>query len=144
MIKSAFSRGERVKVAFDPAEGRTKQSMRDECNINLIMARYQRTGAVSHVNRRGAEYGFAPALDFRQAMELTRKAQAIFDELPSSLRKRFRNDPAQFLEFVQNPENAEEMRELGLMREVEKPTRVEVVNLPVPEPPDPPGEDDPA
>ena len=38
----------------------------------------------------------------------------MFADLPSSIRTKFNNDPAQYLDFVQDPEKLEEMRELGL------------------------------
>jgi len=92
----------------------TKQSMRDECDINKIMAKFQKTGAITHYNRHSGEYGFASALDFRDSLDLVKKGQDIFNDLPSSIRKRFANDPAEFLEFAQNDENKEEMVKIGL------------------------------
>lgn len=93
----------------------TKQSFRDECNINNILKKYQKTGAIEHANNHAPEYGFATALSFTESMFIVTKAQALFDDLPSSLRTKFNNDPGEFLEFTQNPENASEMAELGLI-----------------------------
>ncbi len=93
---------------------RTKQQFKDECDINNILSKYQKSGAVTHVNKHAAEYGFATSEDFTSAMFLVTDAQAMFNELPSSLRTKFKNDPAEFLEFVQDPENADELVELGL------------------------------
>jgi len=104
----------RCRISF-PKNGRTKQSFRDECDINLIMAKYQKTGALSHVNNYGANYGFATSIDFTEAMQLIRTAQEMFDGLPSSIRTRFDNDPAVFLEFVQDADNTKEMQTLGLI-----------------------------
>ncbi len=52
-IRSIYSTRARVQLEFAKT-GRTKQSMRDECDINLIMKKYQKTGAIAHVNRHGA------------------------------------------------------------------------------------------
>ena len=104
----------RVQITFPP-KGRTKQSFKDECDINKILAKYQKTGAIAHVNKHGAEYGFATSLDFTGAMLLIKQAQNMFDGLPSSIRNRFANDPAQFLDFVQDANNEKEMRTLGLL-----------------------------
>ena len=78
------------------------------------MAKYQSTGAIAHFNRNAASYGDATGADFKQAMDISTSAQQNFDQLPSSLRKKFGNDPAAFLDFVQDPKNADEMAELGL------------------------------
>ena len=42
-------------------------------------------------------------------------------EIPAIIRKRFDNDPYQFLEFMENPENIEEARQLGLAPMPEEP-----------------------
>ncbi len=110
----------RVQINFE-GKGRTKQSMKDECDINMIMAKYQKTGAIAHVNDHGANYGFATSLDFSEAMRLIKTAQDMFNGLPSSIRTRFANDPAQFLDFVQDADNEAEMAKLGLIPEKEPP-----------------------
>lgn len=113
LIRSAYGPRERV---FAPLGGkaRTKGSMQDECDINKIMLKYQKTGAVSHLNRHGADYGFASGLDFSESMRVVTDAQAMFDDLPSSVRARFGNSPSEFLDFVQDPENQDEAVKLGL------------------------------
>lgn len=91
-----------------------KQNFKQECDINFILDQYQRTGAIYHFNTRQPEYGYAEAVDFREALEIVKQGQSVFEALPSSLRARFQNDPAQFLEFVQDPANSDEMAQLGL------------------------------
>lgn len=104
----------RVPVVFPEDEvRRTKQEFKDDCDINNILRKFRKTGVLEHVRKHGPEYGFAPAVDYHEAMNLVLKADAMYADLPSDLRKRFK-DPAEFLEFVQDPENAEEMLELGL------------------------------
>lgn len=104
----------RIQITFPKDEGRTKQSMRDECDINKIMAKYQKTGAIAHVNKHSADYGFATGDDFATAMLTCTKAQEMFDDLPSKIRNRFANDPEQFLNFVQDEDNKKEGQDLGL------------------------------
>lgn len=113
MIRNALNRGDRVQR--DCSEGgRTRQSMRDECDVNLIVGRYQRTGILPEGSSRMASYGFAPALELQEALETVAKAQSMFMDLPSKVRRRFDNDPVSFLAFLQEPENYEEAIELGL------------------------------
>ena len=110
----------RYQIKF-PKQGRAKQSFADECNINTIMAKYQKTGAISHFNKHGADYAFATSDDFTTSMQIITTAQDMFDGLPSSIRTRFANDPAQFLDFVQDPDNDDEMAKLGLIPKKEPP-----------------------
>lgn len=112
----------RQRVALEtPANAvGAKQGFKTQCDINFIMSQFQRTGAITHFNTRAPSYGYAEAVDFREALEIVKTGQEVFAALPSSLRARFENDPAQFLEFVQNPANADEMAQLGL-REAQTP-----------------------
>lgn len=95
-------------------ESRTKQSFKMECDINHIMAKYQKTGAITHFTKHSPQYGIATGMQFQDAMNLVCEAQEMFNDLPSSIRSRFGNDPAAFLDFVQDEGNADEMVKLGL------------------------------
>lgn len=127
----------RVQVHFDAEKepSKTEQSFRDECNINLIMAKYRKSGEMSHLARVNPTYGdFSLGLDFQTAQNHVIDAQADFDSLSAEIRARMNNDPGQLLDFLADPENLEEARELGLA----KPKKVEpgVPALP-PKPKDP-------
>ncbi len=143
-VRSVYARGPRVRITF-PKKGRTKQSFKDECDINLIMAKYQKTGALAHFNKFSASYGFATSEDFASAMRTVTIAQDMFDGLPSSIRNRFANDPSQFLEFVQEADNRAEAIELGLFpaeQEGDEVVEVRVVSEPSSAEDDPPDEGD--
>ncbi len=94
--------------------GRTRQSSRDECDINVIMAKYAKTGFINHFARHGGDYGFASSVDFHGAMNIVTKADQMFADLPADARNRFHGEPAEFLDFVADPANLDEMRVLGL------------------------------
>lgn len=121
-----------------PEVSRTKQSFKEECDINNIMSKYQKTGLLDFVNEHEAQYGDATGIDFQEALETVRSAQEMFADMPSSVRRRFDNDPAAFLEFVNNPDNRDEAVELGLIKadkEVGTPPEVvEAAREPVVEP----------
>lgn len=93
---------------------RTKQSFTQECDINNIMAKYQKTGAINHFNSLNPEYGEHTPQDYHQSMNIIAHSNNLFEQLPSSIRKRFNNQPEQFLSFVQNPSNEDEMVQMGL------------------------------
>lgn len=103
-------------LAFPPNEDRTKQAFKDECDINNIMARYQKTGIINFQQRFEPRYGDVSAIEFQSAMQTVARGKTMFNELPSRVRERFHNDPAQFMEFINNPANADEARELGLLK----------------------------
>ncbi len=122
VVFSAANRGPRVQIK-PVGRSKTKQSFRDESNIDIIMARYVKTGLIDHFAVHGGEYGFASSVSFHEAMNVVTKADQMFDALPAKARQKFHGDPGEFLDFVQNPENAEEMRELGL-REPQSPVEI--------------------
>lgn len=113
--------GPRVRLSFPKDEGRTKQADTKSCDINLIMAKFIKTGAVEHSARHAGSYGFATSLQFHDAMNLIRKADGMFAELPAVVRDRFGNDSARFLDFVQDPSNHDEMVDLGLSEPRDEP-----------------------
>lgn len=124
---------ERPRVCkFFVLPSRTKQEFRDECDINVLMKRYQKTGLFPQypgaVPRYVSNIGMP---DYQEALGIVMAAKEEFAALNSELRKRFDNDPAKFLEFTNNPDNADELVKLGL-REPPKaapaPVEVRVVN----------------
>ena len=101
--------------ALDLSQGSlTKQSFKDECNINKIMDKFQRTGVIQHYAAHAPTYGDASPIEYLDALQTIATANEMFDDLPSSVRKRFNNNPEEFLEFVQNPSNLEECQQMGL------------------------------
>lgn len=103
-------------VAADPyTGGRTRQSEKAACDVNLIVAQHRRGGVSAHVTARVAEYGFAPAMDFRECMEQVRNAQEVFELLPAATRAHFANDPGRFVEYCSDKERKDELIKLGLL-----------------------------
>lgn len=119
----------------------TRQADADDCDINVMMARYQNTGELPRMNPRAPQWGdFSSVLDYREALDVVRQAETDFDMLPADVRDRFGNDPAKMLEFLSDPENKAEAIKLGLVvapPEPSEPMRVEVVNSPSDTPPKP-------
>jgi len=120
------------RVSFNTSgDSRTKQSFKDECDINLIMRRYQQTGAISHLASQPPRFiDVAEGLDFQQALNQVIAAEQAFGALPAAVRDRFGNDPGQLIEFVSDSKNREEARRLGLLR----PEDLQATTLPAPSP----------
>lgn len=113
-FRSAYDASVRVSKTFN-SPTRTHQSFKNECDINRILDRWQKTGVITHYNKYSANYSDLTSVpDYRQAMDQIIRANQAFESLPSSLRKRFGNDPAEFLSFVSSPDNVDEMVKLGL------------------------------
>lgn len=114
--------------------GRTEQSHKHDCDINSIIKKYDKTGLILHVNQAKAQYGdYTQINEYQQNLNMIIDAQDSFEEMPSSVRKRFGNDPGLFLEYISNPENDKEMIELGLAlpKIIDPIQKVEIIN-PIP------------
>ena len=122
MLRHKYS--ERVRVTSDTVgPSMTKQSFKEESMIDNIIRQYDKTGLFTHLNTSIPRYGDftldnvrgSAGMDFHQALVIVKQSQEAFAELPAHLRKRFNNDPGNFLEFVDDPSNFEEAQELGLI-----------------------------
>lgn len=115
----------KIRKPYDKSEGvpfnckgesLTKGSMQDECDINTILRKYEKTGLLTHVSKYKGSYEDLPEeFDYQMAQEVMIQAEEAFGSLTGKIRSKFENDPRKFLEFVQNPDNEKEMREMGLM-----------------------------
>lgn len=115
-IRHAYSDKLRIGIAF-PEFTRAKQSFRDECDINLIMAKFAKTGVMTHVREQNRNYGFATSRDLREGLQLIAEADEMFNELPAGMREKFHNNPGEFLDFVGDEANRPEMASMGLLND---------------------------
>ncbi|QCQ84885.1 internal scaffolding protein [Blackfly microvirus SF02] len=115
-------------------DGVTRQEFKDECDINVLMASYERTGVITHVNAAPPQFlDVTDVPDLARAIAIMHDAETAFMTLPASARKEFDNDPVKFMDFAGNPENLKRMREWGLAAPEKLPDaalRVEVVDPP--------------
>lgn len=122
-VKACTGTPVRLPVVLDCSHSpsMTKQSFREECNINKIIAKYQKTGLVTHLARYSPQYAEVPSIDFREALEIVSEGKKMFESLPSNIRKKFNQSPAEFLEFVQDSTNQDELVSLGLATKKAEP-----------------------
>ncbi len=97
-------------------ESRTEQSHVKEVDINKIMAKAQRGQHDDYIKEHAGHYGDASSLNYLEANIIVANANTMFEELPSAIRSKFENKPEKFLDFVQNPDNQEEMIKLKLAK----------------------------
>jgi phage internal scaffolding protein len=94
---------------------RAQQHHRDECDINVILERFGKTGQMP-VNAISGTYGdFSGVHDYHTAMNTLIAAESEFAALPANIRSRFANDPANLIEFLDNEDNRAEAEKLGLV-----------------------------
>lgn len=121
----------RTPIHF-PSQGRTKQSFKNECDVNLLMARYMKTGILGD----GLEppppryMDVSDSMDFQDAMNFVAEATGQFYELPATLRARFNNNPGELLSFLDNPYNLQEGIALGLIRDPNTPAPTVTLGTP--------------
>lgn len=92
-----------------------QQNSRDECDINVIMAKFGKGQALPE-NFKAPQYGdFSAISDYQTALNAVRSAGESFMEMPAQLRARFNNDPNQLMSFLDNSDNRAEAQKLGIL-----------------------------
>ena len=95
------------------ADGRTKQSFKDSCDVNKIIKKAQVEGGLSHALKYDkAVYGEFSGVDLLGAYEQIGRAKAIFADLPSEVRNEFNNDAFAFARFASDPANIDRLPQL--------------------------------
>jgi len=90
-------------------DGRTKQSFKDETDINKILHRAQKAGTMSHLEKYQGTYGDFAEFDFLEANLQLTKGREVFDALPSEIRNEFKGSPAAFFDYVNDPKNINDL-----------------------------------
>jgi len=94
---------------------RAQQHHKDECDINVILERFGKTGHLP-INAISGTYGdFSGVHDYHTALNAIIASESEFAALPAQLRNRFDNEPSKLIEFLDNPENKAEAQKLGLI-----------------------------
>lgn len=114
VIRSAYQRT-RTPINLSSG-GRTKQSFKDECDVNQVMRQWERTGQIGHVSEFTPQYGdFTNVDDYHAAVNQVNEAEAQFDALPAKIRKQMHNDPRVLMAFLDDPANEDLAIEMGLL-----------------------------
>lgn len=109
------------RVVINCGQGVTKQEFKEECDINVIIARNKKTGELPRVYFKNPIYGdFSNIPSYENAFNMVKQADEDFMQLDARIRKRFDNDPVKFLNFVSDPNNVQEMIDLGIATEIKK------------------------
>jgi len=104
----------------DFGPGLTVQASKEEADINTLVRRFGLTGQMPQNVRVPLSGDFTDALDFRDSLHAIMEAEKSFAALPAEVRRRFGNDPAEFVDFATALDregkllHLEEMRSMGL------------------------------
>lgn len=93
----------------------TRQEFAEDCDINTLMSRYEKTGVINHFNNANPQYlDFSDLPDLQGSLTILADARAAFMQLPALTRREFDNDPVKFVDFASDGKNIDKLREWGL------------------------------
>jgi len=96
-------------------ETRTHEEFAEECDINVIASRFGIGNEMPDISNWVRNIDIVDEVsDFQSAMNILNEAQKQFDGLPAKVRSRFNNSPGEFVNFVSDVGNVDEMIALGL------------------------------
>lgn len=127
-IKDTFIEGDkeithylngRIRVrTINEEPTKTDQTQKEQCDINNIMKRYNKK--IQNVDSpilekyAGSFFDSSQKPTYQTALNTLIEARNTFENLPSHLRKKFGNDPANMISYLQDSSNNEEAQKLGL------------------------------
>ncbi len=90
-------------------DGKTLQCHKDECDINKIMARFAVTKTITHLEKNQQVYADFSDYDFHEQTRKLTQGREVFDSLPAEVRREFGQSPQAFFDYVNDPENKEDL-----------------------------------
>lgn len=97
-------------------ESKVQEQFADACQTDTIIRKYNMMGVNPFIASGGSQYLDTTEIpSFVVAQNSQVKLREYFEGLPSDIRLEFNNDPAQFAEAVLDPQNAEYLREIGVL-----------------------------
>jgi len=138
-------RGHNTRVqTINEEPSRTKQSFKKDTEIKTILRKYAKTGVLGDPTKKPLWGDFTNTQQFEDNLNLVANVRSQFAQLPASVRGRFKNDPVQLLDFLQDSANDKEAVELGLKNAsvLPKPKPIRDNRLPADHPVNNPPQDD--
>lgn len=95
---------------------KVQEQFADACQTDTIIRKYNMMGVNPFISDGGSQYLDTTQIpDFLVAQNAQVKVKEYFEGLPSNIRLEFNNDPMQFAEVASDPQNAEYLREIGVL-----------------------------
>lgn len=97
-------------------QSKVQEQFADACQTDTIIRKYNTMGINPFIASGGSEYLDTTEIpSFVVAQNSQVKVREYFEGLPSDIRLEFNNDPVQFVEAVLDPQNADYLREIGVL-----------------------------
>lgn len=90
----------RVALVCEEGSSMTKQAFKEEADMNNIVQRFQETGQIPWNTSDNPQYGVAPVLDLKGALDLIKAGRQEFDELSPAVQEMFHGDSDLYLNFL--------------------------------------------
>ena len=104
------------RAEYESGDTITEQDHAKYTDIEYILSKFTREQLLQHNEQFGGQYGdFTDAVDYLEACRITAEADQMFATLPEEIRRHFPGGTPQFLDFVQDPNNEEKAKEIGLV-----------------------------
>lgn len=111
-------------LSFEGTESLTDQSFKNDCDINIIMKNFAKTGVLPQQTNLGDYIDATEIPTLEQAFDISRRASEAFLSLPAEVRNLINHDPSQLEKIVSNPEYRDILKKHGvinIMDEVKAP-----------------------
>lgn len=115
-IRDKYTPFERRGVDCSVEECFVQQHCKDECDVNKILGKWKVTGQLTHASSKTPMYLDCSSINYKDALDSVLGVQDLFSSLPAEVRKKFKNDPALFCAFADDPENSQQLLDLGVSK----------------------------
>lgn len=105
----------------------TQQQFKDEVDINNIVNNLRKGIIPPHMAAHKPQYGDATSIEYVDALNKVAQINNVFERLPARLRAKFQNRPEMLMKWLEDPENAEKAKKMGLLVERQKPIDYEAI-----------------
>lgn len=97
-------------------ESKVQEQFADACQTDTIIRKYNMMGVNPFIATGGSQYLDTTQIpSFIVAQNAQIRVKEYFEGLPADIRLEFNNDPMQFAEVVSDPQNADYLRDIGVL-----------------------------
>lgn len=109
----------RTEVIEDWGTPVVKEALAEDLEINKLIKRYNGDiGALQAAHNVEAFWGMDITSEgLKEAQERVEAVEEVFQMVPSEVRKAFKNDAGEFIDFATDPKNLRQMQDWGLVQQ---------------------------
>lgn len=98
----------RVQISFKDETPLTEQTHKQSCDINYIVKKFSETGILLHENMMEKQFGDAPDIDLKTALDMVKNLNKEFGDLSPEERSLFDQKPERYAQFLSDYEESPE------------------------------------